>query len=111
MVPVPFRPEARRKRGWDPVADIARQLKKRHGVQTSQSLKREDGQSQKTLDFASRITNLSGKITYSGPSRVPRKAILIDDVFTTGATLHECASVLRGHGVESVRAITLALDA
>jgi predicted amidophosphoribosyltransferase len=34
--------------------------------------------------------------------------VLLDDVLTTGSTLHECALVLRTAGAESVRAITVA---
>jgi predicted amidophosphoribosyltransferase len=34
--------------------------------------------------------------------------VLVDDVLTTGATLHNCARTLLANGAESVRAITLA---
>ena len=37
-----------------------------------------------------------------------RVVILIDDVWTSGATMRECARVLRGNGVAEVRTITLA---
>jgi predicted amidophosphoribosyltransferase len=34
--------------------------------------------------------------------------VLVDDVLTTGATLHNCATTLLANGAESVRAITVA---
>jgi ComF family protein len=37
-----------------------------------------------------------------------KKIVLIDDVFTTGATLDECAKVLKSAGVKSVNLLTLA---
>jgi len=39
---------------------------------------------------------------------VGKNIVLLDDVLTTGSTLHECAAVLRESGAESVRAITVA---
>jgi predicted amidophosphoribosyltransferase len=37
-----------------------------------------------------------------------KHSLLVDDILTTGSTLHECALVLRAAGAESVRAITVA---
>ena len=38
---------------------------------------------------------------------IGKNLVLLDDVLTTGSTLHECALVLRKAGAESVRAITV----
>jgi len=40
--------------------------------------------------------------------RIPRKIIIIDDVITTGATLNECAKVLKEHGAQFVWGLVLA---
>jgi len=36
-----------------------------------------------------------------------QRVLLVDDVLTTGATVNECAKVLRRAGVESVTVLTL----
>jgi predicted amidophosphoribosyltransferase len=43
-----------------------------------------------------------------GAAAVPAVAILVDDVHTTGATLHACALALRESGATDVRAVTYA---
>jgi len=37
-----------------------------------------------------------------------KEVLLVDDVFTTGATIRECSRVLLRHGVKKVWALTLA---
>ena len=39
---------------------------------------------------------------------IPAEVILVDDIFTTGATLQECAKTLKAAGVKSVRGVVLA---
>ena len=40
----------------------------------------------------------------------PDRVVLLDDVLTTGATLSECARVLKAGGTERVDAVVLAAD-
>ena len=118
LVPVPARRGAVRKRGFDPVALLASRLGREGGVPVLRILRRSGGKPQKALGYAERIENLRGRITVRGRKvrklanrgRFPQSVVLIDDVFTTGATAHECARTLRGAGVESVFVLTIAMD-
>lgn len=109
VVPVPFRRGKMRKKGWDQVEDIARNLERR-GLPVARCLERLAGSSQKELDYNRRLSNLSGKILLRRGGTAPRRAVLLDDVLTTGATLSECARVLKAHGSERVDAVVLAAD-
>ena len=58
-----------------------------------------------------RLRNIKGKIKYLGPTDIQNKKILIiDDVYTTGATLEECAKVLRAAGYREVWGLVLSRD-
>ena len=85
-------------------------LKKRFGFKTALLLKRTGSSAQKTLDYRGRLANLAGNIHIKKRKAVPEKVLLIDDVFTTGATADACASVLLSAGTREVRVLTVALD-
>lgn len=64
---------------------------------------------QSTLSRKERIKNLRQAFTVRQPRSLAQKRILlIDDVFTTGTTVNECAKVLRNAGAEAVFVLTLA---
>lgn len=64
---------------------------------------------QNELSREERLVNLSGAFKVKTcDSLKDRKVLLVDDVMTTGATLSECASTLKGSGTKEVRCLTLA---
>jgi ComF family protein len=56
-----------------------------------------------------RLSALSGAFGLASTEPLPRSVFLIDDLATTGATLEECARVLKAHGVEFVAGLVIAL--
>jgi len=110
VVPVPPRPSRREP---DAVERVARSLADRHGRQVSRLLVRTGGAPQKSLSLTERRENLRGMIHIAPSTRgsaLPPRVLLLDDVFTTGATLDECARTLREAGCFQVYALTLAIE-
>ena len=57
------------------------------------------------LSAGVRRANMAGAYASRGP--VAGKVLLVDDVFMTGATLSECAGVMKRAGAGEVHALTL----
>jgi predicted amidophosphoribosyltransferase len=115
LVPVPADPLRRRRRGIDHVARLAAELAPRCGLLVAPVLVRHMPRTwgaairQRGLSRAQRLEDGRLPVSTRTPSaRVPEVVILVDDVHTTGATLHACALALREAGVEHVRAVTYA---
>ena len=105
IVPVPPSPWRLARRGFDPAAELARALAGASGLAVSSCLRRIDARPQRGR---SRRLRLASPPRFAVTGAVPGRALLVDDVATTGATLDACASVLRASGCRRVEAVTLA---
>ena len=110
VVPVPYRPSAKRQRGWDQVEVLTEYLTNNYNIPVSYCLKRKNGPPQKKMDYRKRSSNLKNQISLKKDAKPPKSVVLIDDVFTTGATIDCCAKILADNGTETVYCIAVALD-
>ncbi len=109
-IPVPLHTERLRERGYNQAALIAEAFSQRTKlpVETSLLLRTRHSQSQVDLQFQERQANVKGAFRATQDLSGAR-VVLIDDVYTTGATLNECALALREAGVIEVYGLTLAM--
>jgi len=115
VVPVPLHSRKQRQRGYNQSELIARAALKVLGAdgrfQMDGSIleRRRETQSQIGLSSHQRRENIRGAFAVTQPEAITnREILLVDDVFTTGTTVSECARVLRRAGASRVYVATVA---
>ena len=112
-VPVPLHPAKERQRGFNQTELIfAGWLQASLGVPYARALLRiRATEPQYGLDAKKRVQNMQRAFALQEGCMVQgRHILLVDDILTTGSTLHACAKVLKRAGAASVRALVLASD-
>ncbi len=110
VIPMPMHWRKQWERGFNQAELLARPVAKRRGLKLSFNLRRTRyTKAQAGLSEAERRTNLKDAFRVKRPEQIAGKRILlVDDVFTTGATLRAAASALKAAGARRVTALTLA---
>jgi ComF family protein len=111
-VPVPLHAERERERGFNQAALLARVLAKRTGVKVDEwSLARvaHSERHRAGMDARARRETVEDAFAVTRPRLVEgERVLLVDDVFTTGATASACASALLAAGASRVFVLTAA---
>ncbi len=116
VIPVPLHRSKRRQRGFNQAELIARAAMKIGGLQHSRLRlltgvleRKRETTSQIGLTSHQRRANLRGAFAVVEAEEIKaREVLLVDDVYTTGATVSECARVLRRAGASKVWVATVA---
>ena len=111
LVPVPLHSKRKRSRGFNQAEILAQDLAKRFGEKYEDLLVRNvETKSQVGLKRDARFENIKDAFSLKNSSDLRGKNfIIVDDVYTSGATISECAKVLKRAGAKSVWAMTVAL--
>ena len=107
LIPVPLGSRRFRKRGYNQSERIAAALARVTGAPVRDVLRRvRETPSQTALTPEQRAANVAGAFAAVAP--LGGRCVLVDDVFTTGATLLAAAQALRAAGAAQVDAVTFA---
>jgi len=111
VIPVPLHPSRLRQRGYNQSLLLAREVSQKYLIPLDfTSLRRvRPTPPQTQLSGAERRKNIRGAFAVQNPEPLAKASILlIDDVFTTGATVEECSKILLRAGAKRVDVLTLA---
>lgn len=112
IIPVPLHPKKLAERGYNQSYFIANGMGKNLKIKSlNKAMKRiRFTQTQTNLTLLERKKNVEGAFALKrGFDPINKKIILVDDVITTGATISECAKVLKNKGAEKIYAASVAI--
>ncbi|OGO49797.1 MAG: hypothetical protein A2148_07395 [Chloroflexi bacterium RBG_16_68_14] len=113
VVPVPLSGLRRRTRGYNQAEALARALGRELGLPAwpgALERRRHAPPQARSADMEERRRNVEGAFVSREPGIAGRRALLVDDVTTTGATLAACALALKEAGARSVCGLAFARE-
>lgn len=111
LLPVPLHIKRLRSRGFNQSLLLSRSCfpKWQGKIRTDLLLRHQATIPQTNLSGKARRNNLKGAFSIDRPEEIAdRNVLLVDDVYTTGSTLHECAKTLLKAGAARIETFTLA---
>ncbi len=111
IIPVPLHIKRLRERGFNQSLILARAIGEKHQIPVDFSLLKRHKfiLTQTGSNKKERKQNIKGAFEVTDKKKISGKSIiLIDDVYTTGATVNECAKTLMKAGAQKVSVLTLA---
>jgi len=111
LIPVPLHKKRQARRGYNQAELLAKEISQicKYKVINNKLVRIKFSKSQVELSGRARRENIKNAFLWKGKDEVKGKNVLVvDDVYTTGATLEECAKTLKSAGAKCVWAVVLA---
>lgn len=113
IIPVPISRKRKKERGYNQSLLIAKEIAKNENIKLKNNVisKVKNNNTQSKLKKEARLENVKNVYRVINNKDITNKNILlIDDIFTTGATLNECSKVLKQTGAKKIDVLTIAKD-
>jgi len=111
LIPVPLEKRKLKRRGFNQAEEIGKELSKFLKISLSNNVlaKIKETPPQIELSDEERKENIKEAFFCQSPEKIKgRKILLVDDIYTTGATMRECAKVLKKAGAKEIIGIVVA---
>jgi len=112
ITPIPLHPVRLRERGYNQSALLSLGLSRHYGILHTENLliRQKNTHTQTELGAKQRWTNMEGAFKIKNSTDVEGKSVvLVDDLYTTGATFHSAAEILKTAGAAKVGALTFSI--
>lgn len=111
ILPVPLHPFRRRMRGYNQAELLAKELSRELQVPVRDDVlfRIRRTRPQKELDHRTRERNLRGAFGISRQWKAPANVLVVDDIYTTGSTVHKISRLLIRAGAEKVYFLTISI--
>lgn len=111
IIPVPLHPARKRARGYNQADILAEELGRILDIPVNRKVlyRVRNTKPQKNLDNMQRTRNLKGAFAVSKQQGVKKAVLLVDDIYTTGSTIHKAAYMLKLAGAEKVYFLTISI--
>lgn len=112
IIPVPMHKKKMQKRGYNQTELIAEKISSILGIEYKKCIQKVvNTTTQSKLGGKARQSNIQHAFFIKNDIDVEgKKVILLDDIYTTGATSEECSRILKNAGAEEVLILVLAKD-
>lgn len=113
IIPIPISKKRKKLRGYNQAELIAREISKKINIslKTDIIFKTKNNKKQSDLNKEERIENVKNVYMIKNANIIKdKKILLIDDIFTTGATVNECSKILKEAGALSVGVLSISKD-
>ena len=113
LIPVPVHRDRKRIRGYDHAEELALRLSELTGIpaRTDILIRRKKTEALKKLGASERQRSLEGAFEVIGKTKGIHRACIVDDIYTTGATVEACTRALQGAGIEKVFFLCICIGA
>ena len=113
IIPVPISKKRKKVRGYNQSLLIAKEMAKIYDLKLKKNIiiKTKNNMAQSNLNKKDREANVVNAYKIIETKEITNKKILlIDDIFTTGATVNECSKTLKNAGAKKIDILTIAKD-